>query len=91
MNRVQMQSDERFERRLQTRYSSSDMVFFAANQKLYEGELKNFSEAGASIKSCNFLFSGELVNVALPHENKKRMGKVVWSTRSAFGIKFDLG
>jgi hypothetical protein len=88
MNRAQKNEKGEFERRIKTRCLSTAPVFYVANQRLYEGKLLNFSEAGASISTVNILFSGDRVTVALPHEDRKRMGKVVWSKGHSIGIRF---
>ena len=79
-----------FERRKNPRNLYSGSIFFAANKKLYEAELKNFSQNGLFIKTHETFYLGETITVALPYlkaENDKRKGQIIRSSPEGFGIK----
>ncbi|MGD2270790.1 MAG: PilZ domain-containing protein [Desulfobacterales bacterium] len=79
-----------FERRQEGRQVWSGDILFATKDKLYTGELKNFSRDGLFIKINDPLPVGEIIKVALPYsgdKNDKRKGRIVWSSDDGFGVK----
>ena len=79
-----------FERRKEPRQSSSESIFFARMDRLYEAELKDFNQHGLFIRTDQPLSLGEIVTVALPcssKKNDKRQGRIIRSTPEGFGIK----
>ena len=79
------------ERRKEPRVPFSRYVFFATPERLYEGDLVNYSRSGMYIESPVIPPVGEVITVALPYsesKNDKRKGQIVWSGRQGFGVEF---
>lgn len=79
-----------FERRKEPRQSYSGCIFFATAMRLYEAELKNFSQHGLFIKTHHPLSMGETITVALPFsskEDQKRKGHIIRCSREGFGVR----
>ena len=65
-------------------------IFYATEQQLYEGEVKNYSASGVFVKTRGKFFVGQVLNLALPYskvKNSKRLGEVVWQNREGVGVK----
>ena len=79
-----------FERRQEIRRIWSGNILFATKDKLYTGELVNFSTDGLFIKMNEPLPVGKIVKVALPYsedKNDKRNGIITWSNDEGFGVR----
>jgi hypothetical protein len=78
------------ERREYPRYSYSRYVLFANKNRLFQGDLKNYSLHGLYIQSQEQLPIGEIITVALPFaadKNDKRKGQIVWRNGQGFGVE----
>ena len=67
-----------------------ESIFYATEQQLYEGEVKNYSASGVFVKTMGKFFLGQALNLALPYskaKNSKRLGEVVWQNREGVGVK----
>ena len=87
---MQISDKNNLNRRKENRFSFSGFVLFATNNRLYEGEIENYSKTGLSIKNENFFQNGQKVTVAIPYSttnNDKRTAEIVWSNRYGFGLK----
>jgi hypothetical protein len=77
------------ERRIEKRYASSDLIFFATRSRLYEGRLKDYSRSGLFIKTKEVMPIGELITVVDPHPagmNQKCQGQILWRNNEGFGV-----
>ena len=66
-------------------------VFFATEDRVFEGFAQNISPAGVFIKTDENIAAGQVVTLGLPLRKKKKAkvkGRVVWSNLEGFGIKF---
>jgi len=87
---LQISDKDNLNRRKENRFAFSGLVLFATNNRLYEGEIENYSKTGLSIKNENFFQNGQKVTVAIPYSttnNDKRTAEIVWSNRNGFGLK----
>ena len=78
------------ERRQHPRYPYSRYILFANANRLFQGDLKNYSLHGLYIQSQEQLSVGEVITVALPFsedKNDKRKGQVIWSNGDGFGVE----
>ena len=69
----------------------SKPVFFATENRVFEGFTQNISPAGVFIKTNENIAAGQIVTLGIPLRKKKRAkvkGRVVWSNLKGFGIKF---
>ena len=69
----------------------SKPVFFATENRVFEGFTQNISPAGVFIKTNENIAAGQTVTLGIPLRKKKRAkvkGRVVWSNLKGFGIKF---
>jgi hypothetical protein len=82
------------ESRKHPRKPCSVNVKYAAQQKIYPGEVKNISLGGALLKTNEMdgLDVGQQLLLAIPNRKKgniiKRHAKVIWSSRLGFGLEF---
>jgi hypothetical protein len=79
-----------FERRRVIRRVWSGNILFATKNRLYTGELINFSSDGLFIKMDEPLPVGKIIKVALPYSqntNDKRKGIITWSNERGFGLR----
>jgi Tfp pilus assembly protein PilZ len=86
----QIISHKSFERRQEIRQIWSGNILFATKDKLYTGELVNFSTDGLFIKMNEPLPVGKIIKVALPYsqdKNDKRKGIITWSNEEGFGVR----
>ena len=70
--------DKNIERRIEKRHACSEEIFFATQERLYEGQLKDYGGNGLFIKSKKVLPVGEMITVVDPHPddgNIKRKGQ----------------
>ena len=75
------------DRRRESRRNYAGHIFFASDQKVCEGELKNFSRSGLFISSDMTVKVGEEITIALPYLDDKRNGLIVWCNNDGFGVK----
>jgi hypothetical protein len=78
------------ERRIDKRIACSEEIFFATQNRLYEGQLKDYSCNGLFIITKEALPVGEIITVVDPHpdgENKKRKGQILWRNKEGFGVE----
>ena len=67
-------------------------IFYATEEQLYEGEVKNYSTSGIFVKTRGKFFVGQTLNLALPFskaKNSKRLGAVVWKNMEGIGVELD--
>ncbi len=86
----QIISQKSFERRQENRQVWSGNILFATKDRLYTGELENFSTDGLFIKMNEPLPIGKIIKVALPYSqdlNDKRKGIITWSNEEGFGVR----
>ena len=79
-----------FEKRSHQRIPYSGNIFFATKERLFEGELKNFSRYGLGIKTTEPPPVDEVITIALPFSHcrqQKFMGQIVWRDNSGFGVE----
>jgi hypothetical protein len=78
------------ERRIEKRHACSEEIFFATQNRLYEGQLKDYGRNGIFIKTKEVLSVGEIITVVDPHPNggnKKRKGQILWKNNEGFGVE----
>ena len=67
-------------------------VTFDYENRTYEGTTENVSSTGISIKSKEPVMVGQQITVHIPVKKKDKIvslqGKVLWSNREGFGVKF---
>ena len=66
-------------------------ILYATNNKLYEGEVRNYSPGGIFVKTSDSFFVGQTLTLAVPYskaKNTKRAGEVIWHNREGFGVAF---
>lgn len=79
------------ERRIEKRHACSEDIFFATQNRLYEGKLKDYSRNGLFIRTKEALSVGEMITVVDPHpggDNRKRKGQILWRNKEGFGVEF---
>jgi len=82
--------DKHFERRIEKRHACSELIFFATRNRLFEGQLKDYSRNGLFIKTKEALPIGEVITVVDPHPeagNQKRKGQILWRNNEGFGLE----
>ncbi len=66
-------------------------IQFTAQDRIFEGLLKNISSAGAFIEADKNFSAGQILTFELSlkdHRKAKVQGEVVWSAPDGFGVKF---
>ncbi len=66
-------------------------VQFAADDRIFNGLIKNISSAGGFIKADSHISAGQNVTLVLRLKNRQKAvikGKVVWSGPDGFGLQF---
>ena len=66
-------------------------VQFSADDRIFNGLIKNISPAGGFIEADQHISAGQIITFVLPLKNHKKAvvrGKVVWSGPDGFGLKF---
>ena len=79
-----------FEKRIHPRIPYSGHIFFATKNRLFEGELINFSRYGLGIKISESLPLDEIITIALTSsdgQQRKYKGQIVWSDSRGFGVE----
>ena len=75
-----------------TRKAISIPVKFDYENRTYEGTTENVSSTGISVKSKEPVMVGQQITVHVPVKKKGKIvriqGKVSWSNREGFGVKF---
>jgi Tfp pilus assembly protein PilZ len=69
----------------------SKPILYATKNQLIRGLTKDISPAGVFIEADHVLHSGQMIMLAVPLKKAKTAkikGKVVWSTRDGFAVKF---
>ncbi|HUT44197.1 MAG TPA: PilZ domain-containing protein [Desulfobacterales bacterium] len=64
-------------------------IFYATEDQLHEGEVKNYSGSGIFVITSSKFFVGQTLNLALPYskeENSKRLGQVIWQDTEGIGV-----
>ena len=82
--------DKHFERRIEKRHACSELIFFATQNRLFEGQLKDYSRNGLFIKTDEFLPLGAIITVTDPNpegEHEKRKGQILWRNIEGFGVE----
>ena len=63
------------------------------DSRIYQGTTDNVSSGGVFIKTRNLIAVGEKVTVYIPAKKlrkiKRLQGRVAWSNRTGFGVKFE--
>jgi len=83
--------DRNMERRIEKRHACSEAIFFATQNRFYEGQLKDYSRNGLFIRTKVALAVGEVITVVDPHPegmNIKRKGQILWKNNEGFGVEF---
>jgi len=65
-------------------------IFYATEDQLYEGEVKNYSVSGIFVETRDKFFVGQTLNLALPYskeEDSKRLGSVIWQSTEGIGVE----
>ncbi|UCF90524.1 MAG: PilZ domain-containing protein [Desulfobacterales bacterium] len=78
------------DRRKDSRQPYAGCVFFATSDRLYEGQLTNYSRYGLFIKTCEFLPVGQIITVAIPFSNgrnDKRKGQIIRNNVEGFAVE----
>lgn len=78
------------EHRTEKRYACSEIIFFATRNRLYEGQLKDYSRNGLFIKTKEVMPVGEVITIVDPHpagKNQKRQGEILWRNNEGFGVE----
>ena len=86
----ELDNENRIEHRMEKRQLSSKGIFFATRNRLYEGQLKDYSRNGLFIKTDEFLPLGAIITVADPNPegaNEKRRGQILWRNIEGFGVE----
>ncbi len=68
-------------------------IFYATEQQLYEGEVKNYSTSGIFVKTRDEFFVGQTLNLALPYlkeKDSKRLGAVIWQNTEGIGVELNV-
>ncbi|MDY6791701.1 MAG: PilZ domain-containing protein [Thermodesulfobacteriota bacterium] len=68
-------------------------IFYATEDQLYEGEVKNYSISGVFVKTNDNFFVGQWLNLALPfstEKNSKCLGAVVWKNTEGIGVELKI-
>jgi hypothetical protein len=76
------------ELRIEKRHPCSEKIFFATRNRLYEGQLKNYSRNGIFVRTKEKLPVGEIITVVDPNiagNNQKRRGQILWKNNEGFG------
>ena len=67
-------------------------VKFTYENRTYEGTTENVSTDGVAVKSKDPVMAGQPISIEIPLKKKgkiaKFQGKVSWSNRQGFGVKF---
>lgn len=69
----------------------SKPILYSAKDQLIKGLTKDISPAGVFIEADHVLHSGQMVSLAVPLKKAKTArikGRVVWSSRDGFAVKF---
>jgi len=67
-------------------------IFYATEDQLYEGEVKNYSVSGIFVETRDKFFVGQTLNLALPfskEKDSKRLGSVIWQSPEGIGIELN--
>ena len=78
-----------FDKRIKHRRPYSGNIFFTAKNGFYEGRLTNYSRYGLFIATTANLSVGEILTIALPHLNGRKIkckGQIIWRNRQGCGI-----
>jgi len=68
-------------------------IFYASEQQLYEGEVKNYSVSGIFVETRDKFFVGQTLNLALPYskaKDSKRLGAVIWQNTEGIGVELNV-
>ncbi len=82
--------DKSIELRMEIRHACSEGIFFATQNRLYEGQLKDYSRNGLFIKTNEVLPIGEIITVVDPNPDgvdEKRKGEILWRNKEGFGVE----
>ncbi|MGD8294333.1 MAG: PilZ domain-containing protein [Desulfobacterales bacterium] len=78
-------------KRLNQRKPYAGHIFFVSKNGFNEGWLKNYSRSGLFISTTASLSVGEIITIAIPYVNGKKIkcrGQIVRRTKEGFGIEF---
>ena len=78
------------DKRIDQRRPYSGNIFFVSKNGFNEGRLKDYSRSGLFINTKAPLALGEIITVALPYVDDKRIkcqGQIIWSSKEGFGIE----
>jgi hypothetical protein len=82
--------DINFEKRTNPRQPYLGLIFFATENRYFEGRIKNFSRYGLFIETKILLSKGDIITIPLPHLNRKHIkcrAQIRWCNQSGYGIK----
>ena len=80
----------KMDKRISQRKPYSGNIFFVATNGFNEGLLKDFSRSGLFIKTKARLLVGEIITIALPFLNDKKVkcrGQILRHAKEGFGIE----
>ena len=82
--------DELKGQRKDPRKTFSKLIYFAAQNKYYEGVIKNLSPGGAFIETKAKLLNKAEIKIVVPGPNKYLLmkGDIIHSKQDGFGVKF---
>ena len=80
------------EQRKHTRYPYNKSINYFAQNKRFEGVIKNICRSGAFIQSGHRFAVGDKLSMVLPFVKKQDgamvKGEVIWTDKQGFGVKF---
>jgi hypothetical protein len=79
-----------FDTRIDPRITYIGHIFFTTKSGFFEGELTNYSRHGLFIKTQEDLTLGEIITVALPHEENnqtKFQAQILWRNNEGYGLE----
>ena len=81
---------ELFEIRKDPRKTFSKSIYFASQNRYYEGVIKNLSHGGAFIETKTKFSNGDEIKIVVPGPNKyiQIRCKIIHFTQIGFGVKF---
>lgn len=81
------------ELRKEQRKPFNGSIFYASEDQVYEGEVKNYSVSGIFVETRDKFFVGQTLNLALPYskaEYSKCLGAVIWQNTEGIGVELNV-
>ena len=86
-----LNSQKNIDKRMKLRKPYPSHIFFSTKSGFAEGRLKNYSRSGLFIESEVPVSVGEIITIALPFLNGKKVkckGQILRCTKEGYGIEF---